>query len=357
MEQIGQINLYKNICGIYKITSPSNRVYTGQGINLYDRLVKYKNLQCKGQTRLYKSLLKYGWEAHTFEIIEECEFEQLNIRERYWQDFYDVLGENGLNCVLTKTDELPQKMSEETKKKIGNANKGERNHMYGRKGELHPNFGKPMSDEQKEKLRGERPYSQGENNYFYGKKHSEETKKKLSELAKGRKPSEETLLKRSIAMSGENNHFYGKNLSEEHRQKLSEAHKGKTLSEEVKNNLSEIKGTKIIDVITKQIYNSIKKASIITGINYNVLQKALQEGNYNPTNLILLSDWDEEKVYEDKQYKHTNKVGHIVLNEKTGEIFQGMTKAHKTTNYTFCSFRLMLLGEKENTTDFKIINI
>ena len=351
------MDLSKIGCCIYKITSPTEKIYVGQSSNIQKRVQSYKRLDCKNQSILYKSLKKYGWEAHTFEIIEECEFEQLNIRERYWQDFYDVIGKNGLNCVLTKTDKLPQKMSEETKKKIGNAHKGEKNHMYGRKGELHHNFGKPMSDEQKEKLRGERPYAQGENNYFYGKKHSEETKKKLSELAKGRKPSEETLLKRSIAMSGENNHFYGKNLSEEHKQKLSEAHKGKTLSEEVKNNLSEIKGTKIIDVITKQIYNSIKKASIITGINYNVLQKALQEGNYNPTNLILLSDWDEEKIYEDKQYKHTNKVGHIVLNEKTGEIFQGMTKAHKTTNYTFNSFRLMLLGEKENTTDFKIINI
>ena len=350
------MDLSKIGCCIYKITSPSEKVYIGQSRNIQNRVQSYKRLDCKNQPILYKSLKKHGWEAHTFEIIEECEFEQLNIRERYWQDFYDVLN-GGLNCVLTKTDELPKKMSEATKKKIGNANKGDKNHMYGRKGELHHNFGKPMSDEQKEKLRGERPYAQGENNYFYGKKHSEETKKKLSELAKGRKPSEETLLKRSIAMSGENNHFYGKNLSEEHKQKLSEAHKGKTLSEEVKNNLSEIKGTKIIDVITKQIYNSIKKASIITGINYNVLQKALQEGNYNPTNLILLSDWDEEKIYEDKHYKHTNKVGYIVLNEKTGEIFQGMTKAHKTTNYTFNSFRLMLLGEKENTTDFKIINI
>ena len=51
MEQIGQINPYKSICGIYKIISPTNRVYIGQGINLYDRLVKYKNLQSKGQIR------------------------------------------------------------------------------------------------------------------------------------------------------------------------------------------------------------------------------------------------------------------------------------------------------------------
>ena len=349
------MDLSKIGCCIYKITSPSQKVYIGQSRNIQNRVQSYKRLDCKNQSILYKSLKKHGWEAHTFEIIEECEFEQLNIRERYWQDFYDVIGKNGLNCVLTKTDKLPQKMSEETKKKIGNAHKGEKNHMYGRKGELHPNFGKPMSDEQKEKLRGERPYAQGENNYFYGKKHSEETKKKLSELAKGRKPSEETLLKRSIAMSGENNHFYGKNLSEEHKQKLSEAHKGKVISDTTKQKLSEIKGTKLVDVITKQIYKSITKASKTTGIPYGLLQKALQEGAYNPTNIIKWSDFDETFEYLDKNYTHYSGLGHTILNEKTGEVFEGMTKAHKTTNYTFCSFRKMLLGEKENTTDFKII--
>ena len=38
-----------------------------------------------------------------FEIIEQCILTQLNERERYWQDYYDVLGINGLNCKLTET--------------------------------------------------------------------------------------------------------------------------------------------------------------------------------------------------------------------------------------------------------------
>ena len=46
----------------------------------------------------------------------------------------------------------------------------------------------------------------GENHPFFGKQHSDETKKKLSE-----------------ARSGENHHFFGKKLSDEHKQKLSEA--------------------------------------------------------------------------------------------------------------------------------------
>jgi len=91
--------------GIYKITNPSGKIYIGQSINVIKRKRQYKNIaqNIKPQIGIYRSLLKYGWNSHIFEIIEECLIEQLNDRERYWQDFYNVL-EEGLNCVLTKTD-------------------------------------------------------------------------------------------------------------------------------------------------------------------------------------------------------------------------------------------------------------
>lgn len=50
--------------------------------------------------------------------------------------------------------------------------RGEHNGMYGRRGELHPNYGKP--------------------GYRTGVKHTEETKRKMSEAHKGRVFSEET---------------------------------------------------------------------------------------------------------------------------------------------------------------------
>lgn len=115
----------REICGIYKITSPSNRVYIGQSENIHKR---WKGYNCesavKGQIRIYQSLKKYGVENHIFEIIEECEFLDLNKRERYWQDFYDVLGPKGMNCYLTETDELPRKFSKERNLKISKATKG-----------------------------------------------------------------------------------------------------------------------------------------------------------------------------------------------------------------------------------------
>lgn len=108
--------------GIYKITNPNNRVYIGQSVNIRKRLERYERLHCKNQSRLYASLVKYGFSEHIFEIIEECTIEQLNERERHWQDFYDVLSENGLNCKLTKTSSKSGYCSEEVRKKISESN-------------------------------------------------------------------------------------------------------------------------------------------------------------------------------------------------------------------------------------------
>ena len=55
--------------GIYKITNPSGKIYIGQSVNIDNRISSYKNLKCKNQTKLYRSLLKYTFENHIFEIL------------------------------------------------------------------------------------------------------------------------------------------------------------------------------------------------------------------------------------------------------------------------------------------------
>ncbi len=165
--------------GIYKITSPSGRIYIGQSVNIDNRISSYKNLKCKNQTKLYRSLLKYTFENHNFEIIEQCNIEILNERERYWQDFYNSSSKKGLNCRLTKSNDKVGLLSNETKIKIGQGNKGKKVSLESR-GKM--SIAKlKMTEETKAKLRN--------------KKLTQEHKQKLSLLKKGKKIKEETRLK------------------------------------------------------------------------------------------------------------------------------------------------------------------
>ena len=157
--------------GIYKITSPTNKIYIGQSINIEERFRSYKKLKnCKNQIKLLNSFNKHGVLNHNFEVLEECEFEVLDERERYWQEYYNSCGEFGLNLILTGTSKKKslhsketidkikearkkQKIShsEETKLKISNSNKGRKlseEQILGLK--------KPKSKEHKQKLKGPR---------------------------------------------------------------------------------------------------------------------------------------------------------------------------------------------------------
>jgi len=112
--------------GIYKITNPNGRIYIGQSVDIGKRFASYKRLCIKiqRQYRLYGSLLKYGVENHLFEIIEECERDELNLRERFWQDHYNVLSRKGMNCVLVETNQKPRVLTEELKARMSQSKMG-----------------------------------------------------------------------------------------------------------------------------------------------------------------------------------------------------------------------------------------
>lgn len=154
--------------GIYKITNPKGKVYIGQTIDFTKRCNHYKNGSNKAQIRIYNSIKKYGFETHTLELIEKCDITLLNERERYWQDYYNVIGRNGLNCRLTNSLEKKGIFSQETKNKMSKSRKGI-----------------VFSEEWKKKL----------GLVWKGRKHSEETKRKMSEAAKGKKKSKEHIAK------------------------------------------------------------------------------------------------------------------------------------------------------------------
>lgn len=103
--------------GIYKITSVTSKIYIGQSINVEGRIFCYRKIEnAKSQRRLYHSLKKHGYNNHTFELIHECDVEELNFWERHYQDLFDVVGANGLNCRLTGTNDKSGSFSIETRR-------------------------------------------------------------------------------------------------------------------------------------------------------------------------------------------------------------------------------------------------
>lgn len=104
-------------------------------------------------------------------------------------------------------------------------------------GTNHPMYGKHHTEEAKRKMseyQKERVVSEETREKMSkaqkGKVVSEVTREKLRQSHLGKKVSEETKKKLSDSLTGklagENHPFYGKHLSEEHRKKLSDSHKG-----------------------------------------------------------------------------------------------------------------------------------
>jgi group I intron endonuclease len=158
--------------GIYKITSPSGRIYVGQSIDLKQREYQYKSAAKNNNKKhlgpkLYNSFTKYGFSSHKFEIIELCCIEELNERETYWKQYYiDQIGwKRVLFCELYDLGGGPK--SEITKKKISESNRN-----------------KIVSFE----TRAKRSLS------LLGGKRSKETRNKMSKAAKG-KPKSKTHVK------------------------------------------------------------------------------------------------------------------------------------------------------------------
>ena len=84
--------------GIYKITKKENgKAYIGQSNNIERRFSQHCYKGEKARIPLDIAIKKYGKDAFTFEILEECTPEQLNERESYWIKYYDTVN-NGYNC-------------------------------------------------------------------------------------------------------------------------------------------------------------------------------------------------------------------------------------------------------------------
>lgn len=201
----------------------NNKIYIGQHV------FPYFDLKYKGSgTILKKAFKKYGWDNFKCEIIEWCNsYEELNDREAYWIEEKDAtnpkvgyniaLGGNNAPLAESTKKKLSEYfkylasitpnyggkgriVSEETRKKISKANKGNPGFWKGkhlpketreklsnvRKGKSHYKGWKP-SEELNEANRQrmlERMKNPNWQPYFKGHKHTEETKKIIGEKSK-----------------------------------------------------------------------------------------------------------------------------------------------------------------------------
>lgn len=127
----------------------------------------------------------------------------------------------------------------------------------------------------------------------FGLKHTDESKKLMSEAAMGntrfagKKHTEQTKEFMSEIHMGKKNHMFGKKLSEKHKKAILKANIGSKRSEESKLLMSlNNKGKKrVIDTVSKIEYNSITEAAKAIGINMKTLSAQLIGTYPNKTNL------------------------------------------------------------------------
>ena len=165
----------EKICGIYKITNLVNgKVYIGQSQDIEHRWQEHRhNMHRKKYQNivLYKALKKYGIDNFSFMILEECALEKLDTKEiQYIKSFRSYVGFddcNGYNMTLGGVGNHGAIRTKEWNDKISNSQKGKIPWNLGKR------YGNP-------KLKGR---FCGENNPFYGHKHSQEAVDKMREKA------------------------------------------------------------------------------------------------------------------------------------------------------------------------------
>ena len=89
--------------GIYLITNKINQQkYVGQSIDICSRFKQHFNRSFNKNSIdynkiLYQAFREFGIQNFSFEILEECKKEDLNIREIYYISFYDCIYPKGYN--------------------------------------------------------------------------------------------------------------------------------------------------------------------------------------------------------------------------------------------------------------------
>ena len=207
------------IIGVYKISNVlSDRYYIGYSKNIIKRFCvhrcKLKN-SCHDNIFLQRAYNLDGEDKFIYEIIHRCNTEKeakeielqyltdLSIRDKLYNLNYNNSGGDLLTNHPDK-ESIKDKISKTCAETISKMSSEERKQKYGNIGERNGMYGKTHTEEAR-KIFSE--VHKG-NSYCKGKKASEETRQKFSEIAKNR--------------IGEKNPFFGKHHTEESKEKIRE---------------------------------------------------------------------------------------------------------------------------------------
>lgn len=261
--------------GIYKITNTVNgKCYIGQSTDLPNRIRKHIKTLLNGTNRnehLQNAYKKYGPGSFTIEIIEECSEDQLDSREIFWIDFYKSYDRNfGYNKTPGGKggngyfEILDQEEKESLRQKMSENKTGILNPIYGTYCYTDGAVIKYIKDTERTEYESNGWYrgvpdfvkakesiaNSGTNNSFYGKHHSDDTKRKISENRLG---ENNWNFGKTIYHKGNKQKFidakdvayyesigWTKGVAEESKRKNSKSKKGKKIPESTLRNKSNI---------------------------------------------------------------------------------------------------------------------
>jgi len=239
---------------IYKMTSPTDRVYIGVTSNLSKRKSAYRGKDCKSQSLLFKSIEKYGFDNLNFEIIDNFDgtISEAKSKEMFW-----------IRTFMSNYCKYPEIRG--------------MNLTDGGQG----TFGYKLSDAQKEAISIKNK----------GFKHADEAKRKISEAGKGniyskgtkRSPEHIEALRKANIGSKYN---LGRKQSQEEKEKRASKLRNKDRGQDFKNKLSKILTIKLgkkiqqynIDNVFIKEYDSISIAEKELGVWRSVIKHALKNG-------------------------------------------------------------------------------
>jgi group I intron endonuclease len=216
---------------IYAHTSPSGKKYIGQTCQRVDRRWRNGN-GYRRNTYFWRAIQKYGWDSFKHEIVFQCETLEEANRLEEWLISIHHSNDPRYGYNISSGADGKGTVSESTKELLRQKHKGR---------------------------------FKGEANPCYGRKHTLEERKKMSETQK--------------KLFAERGHGfrYGKKVSDEARRKMSESRKQSVLVREHMQRMNKAKAKTVLCVETDVLYASTHEVQRITGFRQGNIAKACRE--------------------------------------------------------------------------------